>query len=257
MLVATARGARPRLALLGRRGQAADRLVVEVACAPEPAVALEAAAGVTGGVTELQLRLPVRRSADLERPLLGLELRSARGAARAAIGARTEPGAPGTSRDPRGRAHRARAWADASAPVGDAMRLRLRSEWRTEADRHHARLRGEWESALARAAIDWCRGGGIVLQMQSVWPLAKPLAVEAGGASWSGPVAASGVTIDLPAVPSYALTPGLTAAGSAAGVLIDWRQKPVRVRLGWTFRQRRHAPPESRFASRVELVWNR
>jgi hypothetical protein len=257
ILLATARGARPRLSVLAQHGRADDRWVLEVVCAPRPALALEVAAGVPPGVTELQLRLPVSESVDGVRPLLGLELRSARGAARAALGVRTEPGAAGSAGDREGRGHRARAWADASAPVGGAMRLRMRGEWRAEDDRAQARLRGEWESALARAAIDWCRGGGIVLQLRSVWSLAKPLAVEAGGASWSGPVAASGATIDLPAVPAYALTPSLAAAGSAAGILIDWQQSRFRVRLGWTFRQRRHAAPESRFASRVELVWKR
>ncbi len=256
-LLATARGAPPRLSLLAHHGRAHDRLVAEVACAPRCALALEVAAGVPGGVTELQLRLPARAAADATRPLLGLELRSAHGAARAALGVRTEPGAAGSAGDPEGRVHRARAWADASAPAGDAMRWRVRGEWRTEADRRAARLRGEWESTLARAAIDWCRGGEVVLQLRSVWSIAKPLAVEAGGASWSGPVAASGATIDLPAVPSYALTPSLAAAGSAAGVLIDWQQSRFRVRLGWTFRQRKHAAPESRFASRVELVWQK
>ena len=253
--LATARGAPPRLSVLAHHGQAHERLVVEVTCAPRRVLALEAAAGVPGGVTELQLRLPASPTGDAERPLLGLELRSARGAARAAFGVRTEPGAVPSAAAPRGRVHRARAWADASAPLGEGMRLRLRSEWRTEADRTQARLRGEWESTLARAAIDWCRGGGVALQVRSVWALAKPLAIEAGGASWSGPVAASGATMDLPEVPAYALTPSLTAAGTAAGVLIDWQQSRFRVRLGWTFRQRKHATPESRFASRVELVW--
>jgi len=108
---------------------------------------------------------------------------------------------------------------------------------------------------LARAAADWTAGGGLGLGLRWRWDLPRGLTLEAGAATWSGPLAGTGAAIDLPHVPEHGLPPRFAAPGQSAAVLMDWQVAQVRVRLGLATRRSHEAVPDIQVASRLDWAW--
>jgi len=152
------------------------------------------------------------------------------------------------------RARRQRAFGEVALAISGDMQARVRAEWRADEQAERARVRGEWRSMLATTAIDWTSGGGVLMQVRARFALPARMILEAGSAAWSGPIADTGATLDLPAVPSHIVSARFARPGHQTGVLIDWQVRRIRVRLGWTTRQRRHELPDGFFAARMELV---
>jgi hypothetical protein len=152
------------------------------------------------------------------------------------------------------RARRVRAFGDAALGLTPEMQVHVRAEWRSDDQPGRGRVRGDWTGPFARAAVDWTTEGGVLMQVRARWIVFRNVTVEAGSATWSGPLTASGATVDLPAVPSHTVAPRFSAGGQQTGALIDWQERRIRVRLGWTVRQRQNGAPDGRFAARVDLI---
>jgi hypothetical protein len=257
------RGEAPRLAAAVRFGRGGRRTVIDGRVLPSPAISLEMRTPTALGEGELELKLPPAGEAATGLPATGtspsfdLVLRRAHGPLTGSLGVRAElrAAARALTGEDLARARRLHAFGDAVLGIAPQMQVRLYCEWRTDQEPGRARVRGEWTGSIARAAVDWTTGGGVLMQVRARWTLLGKVTLEAGTATWSGPLLASGATVDLPAVPSHAVAPRFSDRGQQTGALIDWQGRPIRVRLGWTVRQRQHGMPDGRFAARLELSW--
>lgn len=254
---------RPRLAAALRFGRGRHRCTIDGGVLPRATVACELRAPTRLGEGELDLRVPesgtVTPAGGPEigySPGLGLALRRAQGTLTTILGVHAELRSAGHALLPSdlARARRRRAFAEAALGIAPEMQARVRAEWRADDQLERARLRGEWRSAFASTAVDWTSGGGLLMQVRARWTFKAGTTLEAGSAAWSGPIADTGATLDLPAVPSHSVSPRFGRPGHQSGVLIDWQVRRIRVRLGWTTRQRRHELSEGLFAARMELV---
>jgi hypothetical protein len=257
------RGGRSRLAAAARCGWGRRQVVIDGRVFPAPACALELRTLTGLGESALTLRLPdgavgaTGWPGSGYSPRLELVLRRAHGAIAATLGVHAElrAAARALAGEDLERARRLRAFGETAIGISPEMQGRLRAEWRGGGEEGHARLHGEWRGPFARAAVDWTTGGGILMQVRARWTLAGSVTLEAGSATWSGPLVDRGATVDLPAVPSQALSPRFGRAGHQTGALIDWQRRPIRVRLGWTIRQHPYGALDGRFSSRLELTW--
>jgi hypothetical protein len=259
-LVAAHRRAPPEWSLAVKRRHAGRLLELELASAGRrPVLALRAIRDARGVAAELGLSVPVplgsppNPGARPDGPELALDLRLGLGPMPAAIGARASLPAPspatlGTS------ATASRAWIQAEIPHRAVSGATVRAELRRTGSTDRSRLHAELRAGLGRAACDWVSGGGLLIRVRTLWRLPAGLVVEAGAARWSGPVAGAGATVGLPWIPTRGLDPRLRRPGQETGLVIDWQVAEVRVRLGLTTRQSRNAVPDSRFASRIDLV---
>jgi hypothetical protein len=253
----------PQLAAAVRWGRGRERCTIDGRVLPTPAIACELRAPTGLGDAELALRLPESTTvAPAGGPAIGyspglaLALRRARGALSATWGVHAElrSTAHALAAPELARARRQRAFGEATLILAPDMLARVRTEWRADDQPGRARVRGEWRSGLASTAVDWTSGGGVLVQVRARWGLPARVVIEAGSAAWSGPLAETGATLDLPAVPAHTVAPRFARPGHQTGVLIDWQVRRFRVRLGWTTRQRRHELPDGRFAARMDLV---
>jgi hypothetical protein len=250
LLLATRRHSSPRLSLaLGHRRPRGGSLDLEVAKSrSQPILAVRATQDLPGFAAEFRLRVPARGTE------LRLDLRLSPGRVRTHLGARASL-APRTtpmlgSLPPPA----TRAWLAADVPVVGRTRVALRGELRRSASGDRSRLHAELRSEHGRAAADWISGGGLLLGLRSIWRLPAGVVVEAGTASWSGPVDGAGASPGLPSIPNRGLEPRLSRPGRATGFVINWQGRRVRVRLGLSARQSRNTAPDSRFASRIDFV---
>ena len=242
----------------GRRGE------VELALAGgRPSLAAHVAADRAGLAVDLDFDLP--GSGDTRPaggPALDLRVRSSPGGVRTVLGARAELGPPpGSETDgvpsQTQKVASSRSWLEALVPLSSmvgGVDVLMRGELRHAAGRDRSRLHAELRTPLSRAAADWIGEGGLLLRLRTVWSLPAGFALETGAAAWSGPVAETGASADLPGVPEHGLAPRLSRPGQAASFLINWQRGGVRVRLGLSARQAHHASSESRIASRMDLA---
>lgn len=249
-MVAVRENEPPEWSLAVKRRRAARLFELELArSGRSPVLALRATRDSPGMVAEFGLSVPAPPGPG---PELGLDLRLGLGPYSAALGARARlparstlgPGATAT-----------RAWLEAECPIGPASGARARAELRRTGSADRSRLHAEVRAGVGRAACDWVSGGGLLVRVRTLWHLRGDLTFEAGTASWSGPVAGAGATVDLPWIPTRGLDPRLGHPGRETGLVIDWQVAEVRVRLGLTARQSRNAVPDSRFASRIDFVF--
>ncbi len=188
-------------------------------------------------------------------PTLDLEIRSNPGGMRATLGARAVlpagawPRAQNTAKS--------RSFLEVASPLagGSQAEAVFRGELRRDSGIDLSRFHGEIRTPISRVGVDWTAGGGLLVRLRVLWRLPAAVAIETGAASWSGPVARSGVSANLPAVAEGALGAPLAHPGDAGAAVIDWQPGRVRVRLGVSMRQLRHGPAETRMASRIDFVF--
>ncbi len=178
------------------------------------------------------------------------------------VGARAELGDPRRTAalmaggQPASAAAAQRAWLDLALPIArDRSRAFLHAELRAAGGRDRSRLRLGFTTPLSRVTVDWTAGGGLGLGCRWRCDLSRRLSLEAGAATWSGPVAETGATVDLPHMPEHGLTPRLAVPGRAAAVLMDWQMAQVRVRLALATRRSHEAVPDFQVAARLDWAW--
>jgi hypothetical protein len=226
-----------------------------------PSLAAHVAGDRAGLAADFDFRLPAGAGPSAGGPALDIRVRASPGGVRTVLGARAELSPLASSetgwRDPQKTAS-SRSWLEAVMPlppeVAGGVDAVFRGELRRTAGQDRHRLHLELRTPLSRAAADWMAEGGLLLRLRLLWSLPVGLGLEAGAAGWSGPVAETGATADLPAVPEHGLGPLLSRPGQAAALLINWQRGSVRVKLGVSARQTHHASPESRVAARVDLA---
>jgi hypothetical protein len=269
LLIGGGPGWRPLLSvyLSGRRHGSHSEIELALA-GEERGLAGRIATSAAGLETTMGLRFRAGRGAPLSgargRGDLDLDL-LVRGAARrfpVAVGARAEQSDPRRTAalmmggEPAGAAAARRAWLDLALPFGpDRSHAFLHGEIRVAGGRDRSRLRLGLATPLSRVAVDWTSGGGLGLGCRWRWDLLRPLTLEAGAATWSGPLADTGATVDLPHVPEHGLAAQLAVPGHAAAVLMDWQMAQVRVRLGLATRRSHEAVPDIQVAARLDWAW--
>jgi hypothetical protein len=240
------------LALAGEERGLAGRVVTEAA-------GMETAIGLKFRAARGEPPAGARARGDLDLDLL---LRRTAFRVPLALGARAELADPRRADDLlvegdlASAATTRRAWLDMTLPIdGGQTAAFVRGEIRAADGRDRSRLHASLRTPLARAAADWTAGGGLGLGFRWRWDLPRGLTLEAGAATWSGPVAGTGATIDLPHVPEHGLLPRLSAPGQSAAVLMDWQMAQVRVRLGLATRRSHQTVPDIQVASRLDWAW--